>query len=151
MKRMKKLASVLLAVVMVLSMSLNVFATGTGTLTIKGTTAGKSYDLFEIFDITIPDGGTTAEYSINDKWVEFFNDGGGNAYLTEVSETSDDGNTVSVEIKNATNVGLAENFVTISKDDIVDFGQAALAYAKETGNLTADSKVTGQEVQPLIL
>lgn len=56
MKHAKKLASVLLALIMMLSLSVTAFAaegTGTGTITINNATAGNTYKVYKVFDATV--------------------------------------------------------------------------------------------------
>lgn len=54
MKRVKKFASLLLALVMVLAMSLTAFADNAadGSITIKNATVDKSYSIYKVFDLT---------------------------------------------------------------------------------------------------
>lgn len=65
MKRMKKLLSLLLVLLMVLSAGVTSFAAnGTGTITIKNTTKNAVYDAYKIFDATVSD--EKIAYSIRD-------------------------------------------------------------------------------------
>lgn len=50
MKQAKKIVGIMLALVMVLSLSATVFAAGTGTITINNTTAGNTYKVYKVFD-----------------------------------------------------------------------------------------------------
>lgn len=53
MKHAKKLASLLLALVMVLGLATTAFAAGNdGTITISNATVGKTYDVYKVFDLT---------------------------------------------------------------------------------------------------
>lgn len=70
MKKMKKLVSILLTVIMVLAMAASAFAAQEGTLTIKGTTEGKQYDLYRVFDLT--QAGTNYSYTINENFEGYF-------------------------------------------------------------------------------
>lgn len=81
MKRIKKLASIVLAMVMVLAMALPVMASEptevkqNATLTIKGDVkAGKQYDLYRVFDLTYSeaDGNKHYSYTVNDAFKGYF-------------------------------------------------------------------------------
>ncbi len=69
MKHAKTLVSMMLALVMVLSLAVTVFAAGTGTITINNATTGNTYKVYKVFDAngngtnivyTLVDGKTTA-------------------------------------------------------------------------------------------
>lgn len=81
MKRVKRIASFLLAMVMVLGMGLTALAEQTGSLTINGTQEGQKYDLYQVFELvyTAGTGGnaTSAQYSykVTDAFAGFFNTG----------------------------------------------------------------------------
>lgn len=63
MKYMKKLLSVLVAVVMVMAMAIPAAASqtdGTGSITIKNATVGKKYSIYKLFDATADDKGNIA-------------------------------------------------------------------------------------------
>lgn len=50
MKQAKKIVGIMLALVMVLSLSATVFAAGTGTITINNATSGNTYKVYKVFD-----------------------------------------------------------------------------------------------------
>lgn len=50
---MKKLLSMILMMVMVLSLGMNAFASGTGSITITNATNGKEYKVYRVFDATV--------------------------------------------------------------------------------------------------
>ena len=69
MKQAKKIVGIMLALVMVLSLSATVFAAGTGTITINNATSGNTYKVYKVFNAngngtnivyTLADGKTTA-------------------------------------------------------------------------------------------
>lgn len=79
---MKKLVSrfmaVLMAMIMILSMSMTAFAaedatrlTGTGKLTVNNTVEGKTLDLYQIFTATKNEAGNVA-YTLNPEYEGFF-------------------------------------------------------------------------------
>lgn len=53
MKRTKKFASLLLALVMVFAMSVTAFAAGTNTITVKNAVSGQKYELYKILDLSV--------------------------------------------------------------------------------------------------
>lgn len=69
---MKKLVSILLTVIMVLAMAASAFAAQEGTLTINGTTEGKEYDLYRIFDLT--QAGDNYSYTVNENFKGYFSE-----------------------------------------------------------------------------
>lgn len=69
---MKKLVSILLTVIMVLAMAASAFAAQEGTLTINGTTEGKEYDLYRIFDLT--QAGDNYSYTVNEDFKGYFSE-----------------------------------------------------------------------------
>lgn len=82
MKKLKKLAALVLAAAMVLAMGMTSFAadaktlTGNGKLTITGTTAGtsespKTITLYQLFR-AVPGTGNTATYTLNEEFEMFF-------------------------------------------------------------------------------
>ena len=73
MKKMKSKIGLLLTIVMLLSIAVPVFAVPqTGDLTINGTTAGKVYDLYKVFDLT--HSGDNYSYTVTDEFANFFAD-----------------------------------------------------------------------------
>jgi fimbrial isopeptide formation D2 family protein/LPXTG-motif cell wall-anchored protein len=73
MKKMKSKIGMLLTIVMLLSIAVPVFAAPqTGDLTINGTTAGKVYDLYKVFDLT--HSGDNYSYTVTDEFANFFAD-----------------------------------------------------------------------------
>ena len=77
MKRTKRIASVLLALVMALSLITTAFAAGeTGSITIDNAVVGKTYTIYRIFDLNSHNDDYTAiNYKVSIKWAEFFQDG----------------------------------------------------------------------------
>lgn len=87
MKKMKKIASVLLALVMVVAMAMPAFATETettqgtsssvkGTITITNATVGQTYTVYRIFELESYNQANDAfTYKIVDAWKPFFAEG----------------------------------------------------------------------------
>ena len=85
MKRTKRIASVLLALVMALSLITTAFAAGeTGSITINNAVVGKTYTIYRIFDLNSHNNDYTAiNYKVSTKWAAFFQDGAkGHDYVT---------------------------------------------------------------------
>ncbi len=62
MKQAKKTVGILLALIMILSLSATVFAAGTGTITINNATVGNTYKVYKVFDAN--GNGTNIVYSL---------------------------------------------------------------------------------------
>lgn len=77
MKRTKRIASVLLALVMALSLITTAFAAGeNGSITIDNAVVGKTYTIYRIFDLNSHNNDYTAiNYKVSTKWAAFFQDG----------------------------------------------------------------------------
>lgn len=131
MKRMKKLASLLLAMVMVFSMALTAFAAevtnGTsistkGSITISSAVAEQTYTIYRIFDLESFDSKIPAyAYKINDKW--------GTWAKTQTKYVTVD----------------SQGYVTWVKGaDVAAFAKDALEYAKNN-NIAADGSGTVSE------
>lgn len=70
MKYTKKLLSLVLVLVLALALAVPGFAAQTGDLTINGTTQGKKYDLYKVFDLT--QAGDNYSYTVNEHFEAFF-------------------------------------------------------------------------------
>ena len=73
MKHARKLASLLLALVMVFALATTAFAAGTGSITVDNPIAGQDYTAYKIFDVVYNDGQTAYSYTI-DSTSAWFND-----------------------------------------------------------------------------
>lgn len=85
MKKMKKLLSMLLAVIMVLAMAAPSFADEvptTGTITVSNAKKGHTYNAYKIFDLTMVSDGSGYAYTVVDEWMEFFTTGAGASYVS---------------------------------------------------------------------
>ena len=69
-KNISKLFSLALALIMAMALAVPAMAAQTATLTINGTTEGKQYDLYKIFDLT--QSGDNYSYTVNEDFVQFF-------------------------------------------------------------------------------
>lgn len=83
MKKTKRIATVLLALVMVLSLSVCAFAAGTNSITVNGAQGGETYKIYKMLDLKVDLGKNAYSYTVNDKWNAFFTgEGAGAAYVT---------------------------------------------------------------------
>lgn len=119
-RNLKKIASLLLAVVMVFAMTATAFAdtTGTGTITINGVSKKSTYKIYKLLDLESYDTASGAySYKVNADWAEFF-------------KTEEALKYVAID---------EEEYVTwVANDDdttVATFAKAALAYAKENDEI----------------
>lgn len=133
---MKKLTSILIALVAAFAFIGSTFAaTTTGTITINGTTAGKQYGLYKIFDVTYDDENDKVAYTINENWESFFKNAGAE-FLSESNNTE---GTLSMII-----VDDEELYINITNDNIAEFASLAHDYSKGlTADKVADASATG--------
>ncbi len=94
MKRIKKLASLLLAMVMVLAMGTTVFAAEaadpqeTGSITIKDVKEGAVYNIYRIFDLESYNADKNLySYKVNAAWSGFFAEGAPGQNYVDISDT----------------------------------------------------------------
>lgn len=120
MKYLKKLASVLLTLVMVMALAAPAFAATTdGTITITNATLGEDYSIYKIFDLESYGEGGVQSYKINAAWTEFFNEAPQSTYVEDLKD------------------GFV-NWVGPATDttELAEFAKSALAWAK-TNSVTA--------------
>jgi len=137
---MKKLISLVLAIMMVAVVGL-AFADG-GSLTIKSSELSTQYDFYRVLDLAITDldidtanGYEGYNYTLNDKWHAFWTTGAGKDYLVDTNSGSQTLNSVSVD-------GTLK-YINLTQSNIVDFTNAAMAYAMNTSGLTTDATANG--------
>ena len=83
MKKTKRIATVLLALVMVLSLSVCAFAAGTNSITVNGAQGGETYKIYKMLDLKVDLDKNAYSYTVNDAWKAFFTgEGAGAAYVT---------------------------------------------------------------------
>lgn len=121
MKKMKKIASLLLVLAMALTMNVSVFAasgtstTNKGTITIKNPVAGETYKIYQMFELESYNTETKSyAYKIASDWQDFVTTGAGKDYFT---------------VENGY-VSITDG-VTVSDAQAEALAKAALAYAKE--------------------
>lgn len=141
----KKLFSILAAFMMVVGLGLTTVKaageTNTGTITLTGTTAGKKYDLFKVFDATVanPDADKPAvAYTINEKWETFFATAPGSNYLVATNT----GTLSPITVEGTT------KYINITDSNASTFANDAHAYAAANVDKKVDQKVAdGTSVQ----
>lgn len=120
MKNMKKIFSLVLALVMMMALTVTAGATGMvdgGSITIENPTVGQQYDVYKLFDVySVNEGKKLQSYKVNDAWAGFFNQGDGKDYIDV----------------------LKDGFVSWKADKkdaetVANFAKVALAYAKGNG------------------
>lgn len=80
---MKKIISVLLALVMTLALSVSALAAGTNTITVTGAQKDETYNIYKMLDLSVDLDKGAYTYTVNEKWAAFFAEGGaGAAYVT---------------------------------------------------------------------
>ena len=131
MKHARKLATLLLALVMVLSLATTAFADGGGTITVKNIVNDADYTIYRLFDLESyagSDENDAHSYKVAEKWANYFTDDAEGRDYFDV-----DGN----------------GYVTAKAGaNLVEFTQNALAYAT-TNEIVNDGtkKGTGEEIQ----
>ena len=78
---MKKSATLLLALVMILSLAIPAFAAGTNTITVNGTVANETYKIYKLFDLSVNEEMTAYTYTVKEEWKGFFTTGAGKDYV----------------------------------------------------------------------
>ncbi|MDD6319568.1 MAG: SpaH/EbpB family LPXTG-anchored major pilin [Oscillospiraceae bacterium] len=124
MKHARKLAGILLAMVMALALALPAFAAGTNTITVNDAQANETYNIYKMLDLIVNDDLSAYSYTVNTAWAGFFGEGGDGAAYVSID-------------------GLG--YVTWKDgmgdaDDMEAFGKAAATYAN--GKSTAATAIT---------
>ena len=123
MKHLKRLASMLLAMVMVLAMAMPVMAADAGKITVSNALPGKTYTIYKIFDQENYNAEGQGSYKVAEEWKGFIS----NPSLNKIFVVDESGY-----------VGFAEG--KDSASDVAEFAKNALAYAKENNIAPAGSK-----------
>ena len=71
MKKTRKIATLLLAVVMLFSLATTAFAETTGTIKVTGAVEGQTYSIYRILDLEYNESTGAFTYKINDDWGEW--------------------------------------------------------------------------------
>ena len=126
---MKKLVTLLLALVLLLTMAAPALAEDTGSITIDNAVKDKTYTIYRIFDLNGHNADYSAiNYTVNDKWTAFFAEGAAGLDYVAIDELG---------------------YVTWKDGaSAANFAAAAIAFAK-ADNIANDGsqKATGNEVK----
>ncbi|KXB72288.1 SpaH/EbpB family LPXTG-anchored major pilin [Peptoniphilus sp. DNF00840] len=116
--KIQKIFRMMLALVLLLtSMGINnVFAAENGSITVNGTTEGKTYGIYKIFDLTYKD--DNVSYTIADEWKDFFTKGNGKEFIVDQNNASNSLNTIVVD----GNV----KYINITEDNVAEFAKKAM-------------------------
>ena len=90
MKTVARIASLLLALVLVFGLSVTAFAAGTGTITVDNPLEGQTYTAYKIFDVTYDESKSTYAYSIagDSEWYDVVKDYTGITLTKAASENT---------------------------------------------------------------
>lgn len=117
MKNMKKIVSLMFALVLTIAMSVTAFAeTEKGSITINGVSGDNTYEIYKLLDLESYNSETGVySYTVNSAWEEFFEEKEGSNYFTIDAQ------------------GYATWTAAEDDDTVATFAKEALAYAKEKG------------------
>lgn len=117
--KIKNIFGMLLALVLLLTGvgSNAIYAANNGEIIVNGTTAGKNYGIYKIFDLTYKD--ENVSYTIADEWKEFFTTGNGKEYIVNQNDSTNSLNPIVVdgEVK----------YINITDNNVADFAKKAMA------------------------
>lgn len=116
MKHMKRMASLLMALVMALTLAVPVMAAEEkGSITINGVSAGNVYEIYKLLDLETYNKTSGAySYKVNDAWVNFFKSDDAKKYFAV-----DENNYATWILEKET------------PEDVAEFAKLALAYAEQ--------------------
>lgn len=141
MRKLKKLASIVLAAVMTLALAVPAFAASNqASITITNPEAGKTYSAYKIFDVA--KSGDNVSYTVAEKWLAFVTGEGAGAKYVDLYSANGGAyteGTAYVQMKNSVTIG--ETVLDTDVKVMAEFVKEALAYAAEN-NVNADGTVT---------
>jgi fimbrial isopeptide formation D2 family protein/LPXTG-motif cell wall-anchored protein len=129
MKFLRKVMTMVIAMLMAMTTTNVAFAASDGSITISNATVEKVYKAYKIFDLTYSGSGDSKNvaYTIDSEWKDFFN-GNGAGYITDTNTGNLNPINVDGEIK----------YINITDETTDEFAADALAYATA---LTPDKSV----------
>ncbi|MBQ6877984.1 MAG: SpaH/EbpB family LPXTG-anchored major pilin [Oscillospiraceae bacterium] len=115
--KLTKIASLVLAIIMVFSLGITAFAEETGSITINNASTGNTYEIYKLLDLESYNSTTKVySYKVNTEWEDFFETDDAKAYFTVDGQGY------------ATWTNASEDETTAAA-----FAKIALAYAEEKG------------------
>lgn len=116
MKNIKKILFGILAFILSITTLKGVLAEGAGSIEISGTTLGKTYEIYKIFDLTYS--GSNVSYTIDEDWMSFF-EGNGSSYIVDTDLGG----------LNPITIGSTTKYINVTDANIEEFTKDALEYA----------------------
>lgn len=136
-KKIKSLLGIMMALAMILSAGFGsskvLAAGGNGEIKVTGTTQGKSYSTYKIFDLT--QSGENVSYTIAKEWEDFFTNGAGTEYIVKDNSGKLNPIVVGGEIK----------YINITESNISEFAKAALGELNKEGIKKTQTKKADSE------
>lgn len=126
--KIKRILGVMMALVLILSTGLSsskalAASPNKGTITVNGTTTGKNYSAYKIFDLT--QSGENVSYTIAQEWEDFFTNGAGKEYIAD--KNNEQGNLNPIVVSGAV------KYINITNENIADFAKAAMGELNKEG------------------
>lgn len=140
--KIKRILGVIMALVLILSTGLSsskalAASPNKGTITVNGTTTGKNYSAYKIFDLT--QSGENVSYTIAQEWEDFFTNGAGKEYIAD--KNNEQGNLNPIVVSGAV------KYINITNENIADFAKAAMGELNKEGiKKTKTQKALGDSV-----
>lgn len=136
--KIKRILGVMMALVLILSAGLSsskalAASPNKGTITVTGTTQGKSYSAYKIFDLT--QSGENVSYTIAEEWKDFFTTGAGTKYIVKDNSGKLNPIVVSGAVK----------YINITDKNIADFAKAAMGELNKEGIKKTQTKKADSE------
>lgn len=139
---MKKLLAMIVAAIMVLSLSAVVFADeANGSITISNAVVGQTYTVYKMADLESYVDGENYSYKIVEEWVDFFTDG---AYKDKF--TVDNGYILGTTLEDADMARFAKDALAYAAANSISAVATDVAEAAKEGDITATLIFGGLEL-----
>lgn len=135
---MKRVTSILLALVLLLALAGTAAAEDKGSITIDNAIVGKKYTIYRIFDLNSHNTDYSAiNYTVSEKWTAFFAEGAPGRTYVDIDETygyvvwktgASPANFAAAAIEYAADKGIAHDGQAGATSSIVKFDDLALGY-----------------------